>query len=215
MKMKKTFISAAVCCLLLSGCGGMANIAGGAATGTQSSTNTTSSNSTLGALGNILSSVIGLDKITQESLIGTWKYNGPGCAFTSENLLAKAGGEIAASKIEEKLSAQYSKLGLSESNTYIQFKEDGTFAAKIKGKAWNGSYTFDETQSQIQLKGLLLNMTGYVKKETNGISVLFESKKLLSLVQTLSSLSGNSQLSTIGEISKSYDGVRIGFDLKK
>ena len=215
MKMKKTFISAAVCCLLLSGCGGMANIAGGAATGTQSSTNTTSSNSTLGALGNILSSVIGLDKITQESLIGTWKYNGPGCAFTSENLLAKAGGEIAASKIEEQLSAQYSKLGLSASNTYIQFKEDGTFAAKIKGKAWNGSYTFDETQSQIQLKGLLLNMTGYVKKETNGISVLFESKKLLSLVQTLSSLSGNSQLSTIGEISKSYDGVRIGFDLKK
>lgn len=213
--MKKIFIAAVAFCLLLSGCGGMANIAGGAATGTQSSTNTTSSNSTLGALGNILSSVIGLDKITQESLIGTWKYNGPGCAFTSENLLAKAGGEIAASKIEEQLSAQYSKLGMSASNTYIQFKEDGTFAAKIKGKAWNGSYTFDETQSQIQLKGLLLNMTGYVKKETNGISVLFESKKLLSLVQTLSSLSGNSQLSTIGEISKSYDGVRIGFDLKK
>lgn len=213
--MKKIFIAAVAFCLLLSGCGGMANIAGGAATGTQSSTNTTSSNSTLGALGNILSSVIGLDKITQESLVGTWKYNGPGCAFTSENLLAKAGGEIAASKIEEQLSAQYTKLGLSASNTYIQFKEDGTFAAKIKGKAWNGSYTFDETQSQIQLKGLLLNMTGYVKKETNGISVLFESKKLLSLVQTLSSLSGNSQLSTIGEISKSYDGVRIGFDLKK
>ena len=213
--MKKIFIAAVAFCLLLSGCGGMANIAGGAATGTQSSTNTTSSNSTLGALGNILSSVIGLDKITQESLIGTWKYNGPGCAFTSENMLAKAGGEIAASKIEEKLSAQYSKLGLSESNTYIQFKEDGTFAASIKGKAWNGSYTFDETQSQIQLKGLLLNMTGYVKKETNGISVLFESKKLLSLVQTLSSLSGSSQLSTIGEISKNYDGVRIGFDLKK
>ena len=213
--MKKIFIAAVAFCLLLSGCGGMANIAGGTATGTQSSTNTTSSNSTLGALGNILSSVIGLDKITQESLIGTWKYNGPGCAFTSENLLAKAGGEIAASKIEEQLSAQYSKLGMSASNTYIQFKEDGTFAAKIKGKAWNGSYTFDETQSQIQLKGLLLNMTGYVKKETNGISVLFESKKLLSLVQTLSSLSGNSQLSTIGEISKSYDGVRIGFDLKK
>ena len=213
--MKKIFIAAVAFCMLLSGCGGLGNLAGGDATGTQTSTNTTSSNSTLGALGNILSSVIGLDKITQESLIGTWKYNGPGCAFTSENMLAKAGGEIAASKIEEKLSAQYSKLGLSESNTYIQFKEDGTFAASIKGKAWNGSYTFDETQSQIQLKGLLLNMTGYVKKETSGISVLFESKKLLSLVQTLSSLSGSSQLSTIGEISKNYDGVRIGFDLKK
>ena len=107
--MKKIFIAAVAFCLLLSGCGGMANIAGGAATGTQSSTNTTSSNSTLGALGNILSSVIGLDKITQESLVGTWKYNGPGCAFTSENLLAKAGGGLASTTMESKMSEYLAK----------------------------------------------------------------------------------------------------------
>ena len=65
------------------------------------------------------------------------------------------------------------------------------------------------------MKTLLMSMTGYVTRTTSGLSYTFESKKLLSLVQTLSSLSGSSQLSTIGEISKNYDGVRIGFDLKK
>ena len=182
--MKKTFISAAVCCLLICGCGGMANIAGNdTASGTQPTTGS-SSNSTLGALGNILSSAIGLDKVTQASLIKTWKYEGPGCAFTSENLLAKAGGEIAAGKIEEKLAAQYSKMGFSPANTSIQFKEDGTFTATIKGKNWNGNYTFSEADGQIQLKGMLISMNGYVKRETNGISLLFESKKLLSLIRT-------------------------------
>ena len=212
--MKKTFISAAVCCLLICGCGGMANIAGNdTASGTQPTTGS-SSNSTLSALGNILSSAIGLDKVTQASLIKTWKYEGPGCAFTSENLLAKAGGEIAAGKIEEKLAAQYSKMGFSPANTSIQFKEDGTFTATIKGKNWNGNYTLSEADGQIQLKGMMISMNGYVKRETNGISLLFESKKLLSLIQTVSAFSGSSQAATISDIASNYDGVRIGFTMK-
>lgn len=209
--MKKTFIMVAACSLLLSACGGISGLAGTDAT---TSATTSSSSSTGNVLGNILSSVIGLDKLTQKSLIKTWKYNGPGCAFTSENLLAKAGGEIAASKIEEKLSSQYSKLGLSASNTYIEFKEDGTFAAKIKGKSWNGTYTFNEKDGAIQMKGLLLSMNGYIKKETNGIALLFESKKLLTLIKTMSALSGSTQTQAIGDIASSYDGVRIGFELK-
>ena len=209
--MKKTFIMVAACSLLLSACGGISGMAG---TDANTSATTSSSTSTGNVLGNIFSSVIGLDKLTQKSIIKTWKYNGPGVAFTSENLLAKAGGEIAASKIEEKLTEHYNKLGMSASNTYIEFKEDGTFAAKIKGKSRNGTYTFSESDGQIQLHGLLLNMNGYLKKEANGISLLFESKKLLTLIQTMSALSGSQQASAIGEIAKNYDGVRLGFDLK-
>ena len=193
--MKKIFIMVAACSLLLSACGGISGMAG---TDANTSATTSSSTSTGNVLGNIFSSVIGLDKLTQKSIIKTWKYNGPGVAFTSENLLAKAGGEIAASKIEEKLTEHYNKLGMSASNTYIEFKEDGTFAAKIKGKSWNGTYTFSESDGQIQLHGLLLNMNGYLKKEANGISLLFESKKLLTLIQTMSALSGSQQASAIG-----------------
>ena len=48
-----------------------------------------------GTIANVFSSVIGMDKLSQRGLIGSWNYSGPGCAFTSENLLAKAGGEVA------------------------------------------------------------------------------------------------------------------------
>ena len=166
----------------------------------------------------ILNNVIGSATFSQADLCAhTWKYSKPGCAFTSENLLAKAGGEIAANKIEEDLSKYYSKFGFSNSNTYFTFKTDGTFAAKIDGKSWNGTYTFDEKTHAIQLKGLLLSASGFATRTANGIRLLFEQKKLLTLVKTLSklNLTGSTTMSAVSSIVDSYDGVRIGFEMTK
>lgn len=175
-----------------------------------------SSSTTGGILNGILNNVIGSTTFKQADLCAhTWKYSKPGCAFTSENLLAKAGGEVVSSKIESQLSSYYKKVGFSSSNTYIKFNEDGSFESKIDGKSWKGTYTFDEKTHAVQLKGLLLSASGYATKTTSGISLLFESKKLLTLVQTLTALSGNATLGTIGNISKNYDGVRVGFDMTK
>ena len=216
---KLIFAVAGMLCLMTVGCGGLgSNVLGG--TGT-----TTDTGNVLGdvlgamtngeAIGNVLGSVIGLDKLSQNQLYGTWKYDGPGCAFTSGSALAKAGGEVVATQIEQKLESEYAKLGLKASNTYITFNEDGTFASKIGGKSFNGNYTYDAQTGSVMLKGLLLSLNGYVTRNGSGISVLFESKKLLSLIQTLSALSGNATLGTISDISKNYDGVRLGFDMAK
>lgn len=164
----------------------------------------------------ILNNVIGSGTFSKQDLCAhTWKYSKPGCAFTSENLLAKAGGEIAANKVEEKLGEYYSKFGFSGSNTYFSFKTDGTFAAKIDGKSWQGNYTFDEKTHAIQMKGLLLSMSGYATKTTNGISLLFDQTKLLNLIKTMGALKGSSALSAIGTIANNYDGMRVGFEMTK
>lgn len=164
----------------------------------------------------ILNNVIGSGTFSKQDLCAhTWKYSKPGCAFTSENLLAKAGGEIAANKVEEKLGEYYSKFGFSGSNTYFTFKTDGTFAAKIDGKSWQGNYTFDEKTHAIHMKGLLLSMSGYATKTTNGISLLFDQTKLLNLIKTMGALKGSSTLSAIGTIANNYDGMRVGFEMTK
>lgn len=164
----------------------------------------------------VLNNVIGSGTFSKQDLCAhTWKYSKPGCAFTSENLLAKAGGEIAANKVEEKLGEYYSKFGFSGSNTYFTFKTDGTFAAKIDGKSWQGNYTFDEKTHAIQMKGLLLSMSGYATKTTNGISLLFDQTKLLNLIKTMGALKGSSTLSAIGTIANNYDGMRVGFEMTK
>lgn len=181
-------------------------------------TTTGSSSTGSSIISGILNNVIGSATFSQADLCAhTWKYSKPGCAFTSENLLAKAGGEIAASKIEEDLSKYYSKFGFSNSNTYFTFKTDGTFAAKIDGKSWNGTYTFDEKTHAIQLKGLLLSASGFATRTANGISLLFEQKKLLTLVKTLSklNLTGSTTMSAVSSIVDNYDGVRIGLEMTK
>lgn len=195
-----------------------ATVAGvlGAILGGSNAGNGSNSSSNAGSIINgILNNVIGSGTFKQADLCHTWKYSKPGCAFTSENLLAKAGGEIAASKVENKLEGYYKKFGFSSSNTYFTFNTDGTFSAKIDGKSWNGSYTFDEKTHAIQLKGLLLSASGYATKTTNGISLLFDQKKLLNLIKALSAFKGSSTLSAVGSIANNYDGMRVGFEMTK
>ena len=195
-----------------------ATVAGvlGAILGGSNAGNGSNSSSNAGSIINgILNNVIGSGTFKQADLCHTWKYSKPGCAFTSENLLAKAGGEIAASKVENKLEGYYKKFGFSSSNTYFTFNTDGTFSAKIDGKAWNGTYTFDEKTHAIQLKGLLLSASGYATKTTNGISLLFDQKKLLNLIKALSAFKSSSTLSAVGNIANNYDGMRIGFEMTK
>ena len=164
----------------------------------------------------LLNNVIGSGTFSKADLCAhTWKYSKPGCAFTSENLLAKAGGEIAANKVEEKLSTYYKKFGFNSSNTQFTFTTDGNFSAQIDGKPWQGTYTFDEKTHAIHLKGLLLSASGYATKTTNGISLLFDQKKLLNLIKMLSTFKGSSTLSAVGSIANSYDGMRVGFEMTK
>ena len=168
-----------------------------------------------GTVGNIFTSVIGLDKVSEKGLIGTWKYNGPAVAFTSENLLAKAGGEVAATKIEQELTPYFQQAGISAQNTSVVFNEDKTFRATIAGKSFSGTWSFDEAQAKVTLQGLLLSVNCYAKREYGGIALLFESKRLLQVLQVLATLSGNQTAQKVGDLSKNYDGIRLGFDMKK
>ena len=129
--MKKTILAMAMAVALLTGCATMGGNTGGLFGGIDGAS----------VLGNVLGSVLGLNKITQESLVGTWRYAGPGCAFTSDNLLAKAGGEVASQKIKSQLLAYYNNAGITSSNTYFTFSNDNKFSGKVDGKTISGAYS--------------------------------------------------------------------------
>ncbi len=217
MKKTSSILAAAVAAvaLALSACGDT--------TGTSSSN--AGSGSTVGgilsavtsgnALGNILQSFIGSTTVKEADLIGSWQYSTPGCAFSSEKLLAQAGGEAVAAQVKQKLAQPYKTVGINSSNTSITFSENKKFTASIAGKSMSGTYTFDESTQRIRLTMLILSIDGYAKKNSDGIGILFESTKLLTMFQTVAAFSGNSTLQTISDLSKNYDGLRMGFDMKK
>ena len=212
-KTKATLVAAATA--LLTACGTMGQAGSGSST----------TGSVLGAvltdvlqggtLGNVITSVIGAQKVTAADLVGSWKYSGPGCAFTSEKLLAQAGGEVVAGQIKAKVLPYYQQIGISAQNTTITINQDGTYSATFRGTPMNGKWTYDEASCRMNLQGLLLSLNCYAKRNVNGIALLFDASKLLTLLQTAAAMSGNQNIQTVGEISKSYDGVRLGFDSSK
>lgn len=212
--MMKKMMMAAVAALMLQGCG-MTNLGvnGGSQMG---GTTTNNSGSSIGsnALGGLLDLVVGSVKLSQTDIIGTWSYVEPACAFTSENLLAKAGGSVAAKTVNEKLLPVYKSLHISSGNTQLTFRENGQFTAKIGGFPMSGTYTFDAANGLVKMKSLT-TFTAHLTRSTQGMNFTFESKKILTLLQTVSALSGNTTLSTIGDISKQFNGVRLGFAMKK
>ena len=154
----------------------------------------------VGTVGNVLGSVLGIDKPSERDIIGSWHYSEPGVAFTSKNALAKAGGEVAAAQAKAKLEESYRSVG---------------FRARLLGKTFDGTWTYDNNEQKITLKTLLFTIPVYAKRTTSGMSYLMESKKLLTILQTVSALSGNNTLQTVGDLSKNYDGIRMGFEMKK
>ena len=200
MKKVKAIVLAAVA-MIVTSCGTQGNILGGILQG--------------GTLGNVIISVIGAQKVTAQDLIGSWTYSGPGCAFTSENLLAKAGGEVAATKIKEKALPYYQQIGITSQNTAITFKQDGTYSATFRGTPLSGNWTYDEASCKVTLSSLLLNINCYAKRNYTGIGLLFESSKLLTILQAMAAMSGNQNIQAVGEISKTYDGLRLGFDFSR
>jgi hypothetical protein len=168
-------------------------------------------------LSGVVKTVVGDKTTTASSIIGTWKYSQPECAFESDNLLTQAGGEAAATKVEKKLATVYKTLKLT-SITYT-FNEDNTYSYSIGSKSFSGTYTFDSTNKTVTMTSTTLgtSLTAYVTTTGSTMTLTFDADKLLTVMQSISSLaaSANSTASLINTLASSYDGMRLGFELTK
>ena len=167
-------------------------------------------------LSGVAKAVVGNKATTASSIIGTWTYSGPECQFESENLLAKAGGEMAAKEVEEKMIAVYNKVGMN--NIRYTFNEDGTYSYQMKKRTVTGSYVFDDAAKTITMTGKLGRKTvSYVTVTGNDMSMVFKADKLMSILKTITGAASkvNSTAATINSVAEAYDGLMLGFELKK
>lgn len=167
-------------------------------------------------LSGVAKAVVGNKATTASSIIGTWTYSGPECQFESENLLAKAGGEMAAKEVEEKMIAVYNKVGMN--NIRYTFNEGGTYSYQMKKRTVTGSYVFDDAAKTITMTGKLgLKTVAYVTVTGNDMSMVFKADKLMSILKTITGAASkvNSTAATINSVAEAYDGLMLGFELKK
>lgn len=167
-------------------------------------------------LGGVVKTVVGDKATTATSIKGTWKYSGPACEFESDNLLSKAGGTAAASKIEAKVAPVLKTLGMT-GITYT-FDGEGNYTSKLKTRETKGTYTFDTKNKTITFKPTLgKQYTAYVTTQGQTMTLTFNANKLMTTLQGISNVTSklSTTTSVLNSVIGSYDGMRLGFELKK
>lgn len=217
--MKKNILSIAILgvATLFSSCSGSTSLLQGLNQPTQSQTTNTTPDLLTSSLGNLLGALTGGTSVSQNDLVGTWKYKGADCVFETENLLMKAGGEFAATQVETKVNEYLTKYGLTGNQFEITFNKDNTYSANIKGRALQGTYSYNPETKKVTLTYLngLGTISPIVAKNGTTISLLYEADALMNFLTKISATSNNTTLSSLSTLLKSYDGMLIGWELQK
>ncbi len=215
--MRKPIIMAALLgTLLLSSCGTPS--LGTQGTGLLSGANAGTTGGAASALGSVLTNLLGgSSAVTASDLQGTWTYRKADCVFETQNLLLKAGGEMAATKIESQLESQLGKVGITPGACTFTFNSDGTYVATIGQYNLTGNYTLNTKSNTLTMTYLagIGRISPKVVKTGASISLLFEGDKLLSMVQKVGKLSSNSTVNSLSSLINSYDGMLVGMQLSK
>lgn len=167
-------------------------------------------------LGDAVKNVVGDKMTTETSILGTWTYVEPECQFESDNILSKAGGEFASKEVEEKLQQIFERVGV-DSCQYV-FNEDGSFSFRAKGRTMKGTYAFDKEAKTVEMKTKLgITSTAYVTVAGQDMSLVFNADKLMSALKTFSNTAQkySSSVAAFNKLASKFDGMKLGFKLKK
>ena len=203
--MKKTYLTIlAAVTLVMSSC---------MTTGLGTTSTTNSSNDVLtSVLGAVLSNVL---LGGQSDILGSWNYNAPSAAFTTQQALTKAGGTAAINSMSSSLASNYNNIGINRNNTSFTFLNGNKFSAKVNGIPFSGTYTYNPQNGEIALKTATETIKGNVTRTEKGMGLMFDSTQMTHLLQTEGKVSNITAVQAVSKLAKSANGARVGFELTK
>ena len=174
------------------------------------------------AVKNAVTSVTGGKAVTFENLQGTWMYVNPALQLEGDNALKNVAGSLAATEAEKKMKEYCAKVGIVEGVFNYVFNSDSTFTSALKRGSLKGTYSGSPEDKTGTLRYTVGNkkltvstLTAHVVLSGNELTLLFNADKLLKFLSTVSSISSNTTLKAINKLASEYDGMMLGFDLKK
>ena len=207
MKKGRLFLSLLACCVLL-----------GAKSGNAQSWKDILNSSAVKDVVNTLTGNV----IKFSDLQGNWNYVEPACKMTSDDKLKEVGGTLMSSALEKKITTVYTKAGIVPGKFSYTFNSDSTFTNVIGKKTLKGTYSLDEKNKVLVLSYKLGNAftvkRTVVQRANSGaqISMLFNVDGLMKFVQVLSSMAKKSDSSSsLSSLLEGYDGMLLGFEMKK
>lgn len=171
-----------------------------------------------GALSGLVEGVFTTSDLKISDIAGQWTSQGSAVSFKSENFLKKAGGAAAAGAVESQLDPYFKKYGLT--GAVLQIDNDGNFSLTIKKISLKGTvalkskgvFTFKFTAFGSVGLG---SMDAYIEKTGSNISVMFDADKVKKIISFAATVSGSKMATAADKVLQQYDGICIGFEMKK
>lgn len=159
------------------------------------------------------------DSSTKNNIEGTWVYSGADIEFTSDNLLAQAGGKLTSNKIEKTINNALTKYGIAPDKLSLTFGKDSTYTGAYSTHSTKGSYLCNNGKLTIKPSAYSGKTITTDVTTGNTLSLTCDASKVLTLAQMLcnkvATQEQNSTLSVISQLAKNYKGMKVGLKFKK
>ena len=165
----------------------------------------------------LLGNLLGTTAVSEKNLVGTWTYTQPCVAFESENVLTSVGASVVSSKVESTMKNGLTKVGFTSGKVVMTLKEDKTGVIKYNGKGVDVNWAVDGTNLKITFPLLNQGVTMNAKLSGGELQVAMKADKLLALLNAITQKAGtvNSQLGTLGTLTKNVKGMYMGLKFTK
>jgi len=183
-----------------------------------------SANSTVSTITNIVSGLAGTVYSAPVSLNGTYNYGGVAVSATSSEggVLSNLAGTAVTSGIETKADEYLAKVGIVPGAMSFTFNAaDNTFTLNVLGISLPGTYKVGESEKTVTLTfGKTMQyfcMTGTLESSMSGAKMLFPANKAMAFIKKLVNKIGekSSEVAAISKLADGYDNYKIGFKLSK
>lgn len=180
---------------------------------------TSSMGSQSGDSGSVLGKVVDivLSKLvpTSKQIQGTWMYQRPAVVFQSDNIVTSLGGAAASTKIEDKLQAYFSKVGMTSGKMSMTFNSDNTFCVSFNNKEVTGTYVISGNDVKLTFKGKKTPCSLTPQLDNGSLIIVGDATKLKDFLQNIAGSVGTTELSTVASLMKNFNGMLIGVRFSK
>ena len=108
------------------------------------------------------------------------------------------------------------KIGITNGQMSFTFNADSTFTNTIGKHTLKGTYNYNSSEQKIELKYMsIIPLNANIDYTSETLKLLFKSDKLLQLLSFIADKSNNNSLKAIGSLAETYEGMQVGFKLKK
>lgn len=146
---------------------------------------------------------------------GKWQYSKPYVHADGSTFLGRVGKPIAKSKIKKKLNKAYKKLKLKNRWDYLALNDDGTWQMSILGVTTRGKYSYNPEEETLTLKWNGIPLKSHTHRDGDKLYIAFDVDRLLIVLRLIGGLSHSESLNMISALSKNYDNVLLGFEMKR